>query len=233
MNSLAASTVTSPMDPQLVASWHRGQHDAAGIPADPEHWLTQLAYELDGDSWTTGIESDARQRGSAINIACTSSDDALGLAIIQVREAIFRPGRYTRVRKDYYLIGRDDRGLPFAHPLTNIVTARHSVRQALAKIWECRPDDLDDIIRQGDIALVPTRRNSDELQPAGDIITLAGTHIVRGEILRDGDTYYAAGRVSVKHTRGQHPGVYTRKGLWRLQVANRGSVWGHTTPTAD
>lgn len=234
MSTIASSVFSIPHTTDAVQAWRRAQYDATGVPSDPTHWLTQLLYELEGDAWSTGIESDKRNRGSAINIASTDRDDDLHLAIIQVREATFRPGRYTRVRKDYYLVGRGDQGEAFAHPLTDLVKSRSTVRQALARLWQCRPQDLDDIIRQGDVALVPTRTMREDLEPVGDEIILADSHIVRGEIMRDAaGNLYAASRVSIRHGKSEHPSIYTRKGLWRLQVALRGRPWGHTRPMGD
>lgn len=53
--------------------------------------------------WETGIASDKKQRGTAINTAVYGYDESQELAVVQVREAQFRPGRFTKVRKDYYL----------------------------------------------------------------------------------------------------------------------------------
>lgn len=221
---------------EQIRRWRTQLYDGSGIPNDPTHWLTQLCYELRNEGvFCDGIESDKRKRGSAINIAVTDYDESQQLAILQVRESMFRPGRYTRVRKDYYLIGRIETGAPFAHALTGIATARTSVRQALAKIWNCDERDLDDIERQGDIALIPVRHTPANVERVTDDVILRDSHRLRGEVYRAADgTYYTHGRAWLVHLRGEHPTVTPRSSGWRrVQLALRGRLWGHSSPTAD
>ncbi|MDI3260069.1 MAG: hypothetical protein QJR02_10275 [Sinobacteraceae bacterium] len=221
---------------EQIRRWRDSLYDGSGIPTDPTHWLTQLCYELrDAGVFEDGIDSDRKGRGRAINIAVTDRDEAEKLAILQVREARFRPGRYTRVRKDYYLIGRIETGAPFAHPITELATARTTVRQALAKIWDCDPRDLDDIERQGDIALIPVRHPPANAERITDDVILRDSHRLRGEVYRAADgTYYTRGRAWLVHLRGEHPTVTPRSSGWRrVQLALRGRLWGHSSPTAD
>ncbi len=219
-----------------IAAWYRAQYDAGGIPGDPKHWLTQLCYDLEQSGvYTTGIESDRKRRGSSINIRCTASATARGLAILQVREATFCPNRYTRTRKDYYLIGRNEDGSPFAHPLTGIVTARTSVAAASAKIWDCDPRDLPDIERQGDVAFVPVRRQPAELERITDDVILRNSHRLRGEVYRASNgTYYVRGQAWIVHLRREHATIKTGSSGWRrVQLAERGSAYSFSAPTAD
>lgn len=217
-----------------VERWRQAQYDAAGVPTDPAHWLPRVLAELDGRAWTTGIESDRKQRGSAINVRCTAADDAAELALIQVREARFRPGRYTKVRKDYYLVGRNENGNAFAHPVD--ATARTTIPQALARIWDCDPRDVGDVRRNGDVAFVPVRDLPDLPEVDGSI-TLADSHVVSGTLRIEWQphrvTVYVRGRARLSHTKRQHPTAKVTGGWWRVQVGVRSPVWGFSTPTAD
>jgi len=221
---------------EQVAGWRRSQYDAEGV-GGVEDWLAAVLYDLEGNSWSTGIESDRRRRGESINIACTDRDDAQRLALIQVRQARFRPNRYTRVRKDYYLVGRNENGNAFAHPVD--ATSKTPLRRVLAGIWGCDPRDLDDIRRNGDVAFVPVRSIPDHAIPTEDLrITVAGSHVVTGSLRvvwhPDGDLdIYTTRRAKIEHAKRQHPTARVRQGWFRVVVARRGSRWGFTRPTAD
>jgi hypothetical protein len=160
-------------------------------------WVRQLLTDLDdGIAWTTGIESDRKRRGHAVNTAVYSYDDSRGLAVVQVRQAIFHPRRFTEVRKNYFLVGRNESGRAFAHPIEARASGRLTsedvaagVRLALTRIWDCDEEDLDDIVRNGDVAFVPVRRLPDEAEPVTEnMVTIRESHHVQGlagsEILR-------------------------------------------------
>lgn len=135
------------------------------IESYPE-WVKKLVDSCErAGVYERGIESDRKKRGSAINVDCYGYDESQGVAVIQVRECIFRPGRFNKVRKDYYLIGHTEQGNPFAHPIDSPCrskkiqdeSAEATVRRVLAGIWQCDESDLADIVRQGDVAFVPAR----------------------------------------------------------------------------
>ena len=54
-----------------------------------------------------GIESDRKRRGTAINLDIVAADEALGAALVQVRETHFRPNRFSSVKKDYFVLRTD------------------------------------------------------------------------------------------------------------------------------
>lgn len=212
-------------------AWKSGLYQYPGGTED----IQRVLYELDGTAWTTGIESDKKRRGSAINVLVTSESVWLGqrLAVVQVREATFHPKRFTRVRKDYYLCGRNETGTPFAHPID--ATARDTVRKVLSRVWRCDIRDLDDIERNGDVAFVPVRKVPD-LEPVegAEPIVLAGSHRLTGKVYRSPKgTLYVRKSGRLEHAKGQHPTVRVREGLWRVQVATRAEGWGFSRPTAD
>ena len=108
----------------------------------------KLRYEAEkAGVFQTGIESDKRQRGSAIN--CDLYGYNNDLIVLQIRQCIFRPGRFNKVRKDYYLIGKTETGGLFAHPVETparskkaLETPENTVNWVLGKIWDCSPDEL-------------------------------------------------------------------------------------------
>ena len=190
--------------------------------------------------FTTGIESDKKQRGSAINCDLYGYDMDSGLAVVQVRQCIFRPGRYNKVRKDYYLLGMSDNGELFAHPVETparskkaLETPEMTVAWVLGKIWDCKPDELPLIKRQGDVAFIPSPL------PAGSVeiencLTLRQTHKITGRIMKAPDGRLYVERATAKHTKGQHATVKTPKGAWfRIQEGVRAKVWGFTRPKGD
>lgn len=203
--------------------------------------LTKRAEE--SGAWRTGIESDRKQRGSAINCDVYGYDESQGLAVVQVREAQFRPNRYTRVRKDYYLIGTTESGGFFAHPVDSparskkaMETPESCVRFVLAKVWNCREQDLSDIERQGDVAFVPVPSiPATAVQVLnGEAIVIRETHRLEGDAWRDTDgTLYTRRGARLVHAKGQHAPVKAKAGLYRVQPGIRAETWGFTAPRGD
>ena len=209
-------------------------------------WIATLLNNCEtAGAWTTGIASDKKLRGSSVNIDVYSFDEIRGLAICQVRQCIFRPNRFNKIRKDYYLIGRNEIGTAFAHPVDVRAAGRvvgddvtAGVTLALCRIWACREQDLDDIVRNGDVAFVPIPElpTGAELVESNNI-TIRDSHHVRG--LRDGKIYqangkyYIVGSAKIEHAKRQHKTVKTKEGVWRIQAGLRSRTWGFTAPTAD
>ena len=207
-------------------------------------WVKDLMAEVEQDgAWTTGIESDKRLRGSAINVDLYGYDADQGLAVVQVRETVFHPRRYNRTRKDYYLIGRTEAGATFAHPVESparssraMSSAEACVRYVLAKIWDCREQDLDDIERQGDVAFVPVRNLPADAEPVlnGEAVLIRNTHQLTGDLWRTSDgTLYARRGARLKHLKGQHKPVRAKGGYYRVQAGHRAQNWGFTAPHGD
>jgi len=191
-------------------------------------------------AWRTGIESDRRQRGSAINCDLYGYDEAQGLAVVQVREATFRPGRYTRVRKDYYLIGHNEIGTFFAHPVASpahsskaLASPEATIRYVLAKIWDCRESDLDDIERQGDVALVPVSRLPTHAVQVATPVMIRDSHVLTGDVWQCDGRYYTRRGSRLIHAKRQHATVKAKAGLYRVQEGIRATTWGFTAPMGD
>lgn len=207
-------------------------------------WCWDLMREAEkAGAWTTGIESDRRMRGQALNCDLYGHDEAQGLAVVQVRQAIFRPGRFTKVRKDYYLIGHTETGGFFAHPVESpsrskraMATPEGVIRFVLAKIWNCEEDDLGDIERQGDIAFVPVSCIPETASAVlnGEAVMTRDTHRLEGDIWRDTDgTLYTRRGARLVHTKRQHATIKAKAGVYRVQPGVRAATWGFTAPMGD
>src|SRR5262249_20524609 len=90
-------------------------------------WVSKLLEELDGQAWEAGIASDKKQRGSSVNVGVYSFDERQQLAVVQVRQCVFHPRRWNKVRKDYYLIGRNENGSAFAHPVNSVARSKNAL----------------------------------------------------------------------------------------------------------
>lgn len=210
-------------------------------------WVRQLMAEAEqAGIYSTGIESNRRNtRGTAVNADCYGYNADQHLAVIQVRECRFRTGRFHRVRKDYYLLGRTEDEEVFAHPIESPARSKRAmeepeatVRWVLARIWDCDESDLPDIIRQGDVAFVPAHLPPHaELLPAEpdgtSHLTIRGTHLITAEsIYRLNGTFYTVRKARMVHTKGEHAPVRAN-GCYRIQPGLRASVWGFTAPRGD
>lgn len=190
--------------------------------------------------FTIGIESDKRGNGTSINVDLHGWDEAKNLAVVQVRQCQFRPGRHNHVHKDYYLLGRVESGEVFAHPVASPLRRkaaredrRACVDLVLADIWQCRVADLPDIERQGDIALIPVIKLPDYAVSVAGPITLRESHVLEGDIWRSGETYFTRRGARLTHTKGEHATVKARGGFYRVQEGVRATGWGFSAPTAD
>lgn len=207
----------------------------------PEWCADLMSAAEQAGAWKTGIESDSKKRGSAINADLYGHDAEQGLAVVQVREATFHPGRYTRVRKDYYLIGRTETGGFFAHPVESparssraLETPESCVAYVLARIWNCRPQDLGDIERQGDVAFVPVQKIPAGAVPVETPVTIRDTHRLTGDVWRDTDgTIYTRRGARLVHSKRQHAPVKAKAGVYRVQPGIRAETWGFTAPRGD
>lgn len=204
-------------------------------------WCRSLMQEAEqAGAWRTGIESDHKQRGSAINCDLYGYDEAQGLAVVQVREAVFHPRRYTQVRKDYYLIGHSENGQFFAHSVASparsklaLASPEATVTYVLAKIWNCRPQDVADIERQGDVAFVPVSALPPYAKDVQGPVTLRNTHILTGDIWQYAGDYYTRRGAKLTHTKRQHAPVRAKGGYYRVQEGIREQNWGFTAPHGD
>lgn len=212
--------------------WRFGEYSASDTP----EWVLELMRDVEAAGcWHTGIDGD-RDGYEAINADVFGWSQRDGLALVQVRQTTRENRRlHQYVRKSYLLVGRNENGSVFGHGVpsprrskTAMASPEAAVRWALAThVWLCDVADLDHIVRQGDVALVPIRQIPADAQPVeGGSVTLRESHVVRGDLYRASDnTLYARGIVVLDHTPGEHGHVRTRRGLWRVQVGQREALW--------
>ena len=156
------------------------------------------------------------------------------LAVIQVRQSV-SGRRWTQVRKNYYLLGTNEDGTAFAHPVSaNVIHAAIRAGQDVVKsvqdwIFGC---DYAQMLRQGDIALIPMRRACGERTPLRSMV-LEDSHALEASEIRFG----AGGVVYAKdprlvHTPGAHPPV-AAAGWHKVVSGRRASFWRFAAPTVD
>lgn len=224
---------------------NRGFYGEITPSSYPSFARTLIANAEKAGAWREGIESNKRGRGESINVDLYSFDETRGMALVQVRQCRFG-GKYNKVRKDYYLLGTNENGNVFAHPVDVRASGRvigsdptAGITLALSRIWNCREKDLDFIVRNGDVAFVYVGTLPADAQLCEiNAITIRESHHVQGlhdgKIYRTPDgTYYVAGRAKIEHGPGQHPTARVKGGVWRVQEGIRARVWGFSAPTKD
>lgn len=189
--------------------------------------------------WDFGITALTRSRSRALNwdlygYGHDIHDGSL-LAVIQVRE--WTEGkRWNTIRKSYFLIGENEDGSAFAHPVSHA-----PIRSAI----KCGKDvvlaaqnwifggDYAGMIRHGDLALIPMLK-----RPAGTkgqlrkVSILESSHELRAAQIAVVDNRVYAKNPTLKHIPGTHPTVSTT-GWCRVVVGKRASAWNFAQPTVD
>jgi hypothetical protein len=217
------------------------------LAADVRKAVTELVVAVatgrhvdEHGAWKFGAEFDKNRRGEALNwdLYALGHDihDGGQLAVVQARQ--YRRQKtnwWPSIRKNYYLIGRNEDGAAFAHPVEAIV-----VRAAIAKgrdpvlavqgwLWQT---DYATVTRQGDIALVPRQTRPPRVQPVYGPVVVEGAHLVLAdEIVSDGKRLFARAATLI-HLRGTHPDVAAH-GWTTVVTARRAASWAFAAPTVD
>jgi hypothetical protein len=121
----------------------------------------------------------------------------------------FGPG----YRSDVFLLGTNESGTPFLHPVPNYIT---SVATAISWIW----NNETITARHGDVAIAIAKR----IIKQGETVTshqIIDRHVVTGEIYQNGSLY--ARNAVLTHTAGQHPDI-TIGNEWHKIIIGRRSV---------
>lgn len=191
----------------------------------------------------TGIVSDSRRRGESVNIDPCGWDDEQALAVLQVRQCIFHPRKFNRVRRDYYLCGYNENGTFFAHSIESPMRSSYAkaapkncVEFALSKIWGVKISQLDEVVRQGDIAFIPVKNLPADAAPFPEpTMILRESHILRGEIFTAGESVFVKFGASMRHVKKEHAAIRAKKisPFYRVALGNRAETWGFSAPTAD
>ena len=190
-------------------------------------------------SWEFGAQFNSRGRGEALNwdLYAIGQDVHSGkmLAIVQIRKA--RITKYgTSVRKNYFLCGYNEDGSAFAHPASaNVIrTAIRLERDPILAVQDWMfAGDYADMVRQGDVALVPVKRAQGQHVALDEMIVEGshGSHKLEARVIRKNGYIYALDPI-LTHTLNQHPTV-SATGWYRVIVAERGHFWKFAAPTKD
>jgi hypothetical protein len=196
-------------------------------------------------AWTTGIVSTSNRSGVSVNVALYGFTRwrRRCYAVVQVRQCEFHPTRYSRIRKDYYLIGRNENRRPFAHPIPygpvrsavnrDPENLEAPVLAAMAWIWGIKVEKLSTVARNGDTALIPELpRSRDTFDLGRADVQVIDSHMIRADSYRvNGEKIWAL-NASLTHDKGQHPEVSV-SGWARVAIGKRVSNWSFSSPTAD
>jgi len=236
---------------QTQMNAHRGRYGEIPLHALDAEIRAQVAALVEAaaeaakvdehGNWEFGITSLNRRgtRWAALNWDLygygTDAHSGAPLAVIQVRQSL-AGRRWTQVRKNYYLIGHNEDGTAFAHPVSAHVVhhairaGQDVVRRVQDWIFDC---DYGQVRRQGDIALIPLRRACGERTPLQTMV-LEDSHELQASEIRFGA---AGGVVYAKDPRLTHlPGVHPTVGAtgWHKIVSGRrASFWTFAAPTVD
>lgn len=187
---------------------------------------------------------DKKQRGDALNLDLYGYDLSQDVAVMQIRHAFrrYRNG-FLNVRKDYVLVGRNENGTTFRHPV-EATAVRHAIRKAPEDpgaavrgaqrwMWNVTDDQLTASLtagmRQGDVLLVRER-----CPAAKDIVAERGTTAVIGdshEIRAHRIVEVRNGRIlafapSIWHSKSQHaPTFADHDGWYSVRAAKTAPTW--------
>lgn len=190
-------------------------------------------------NWDFGIETDRKGRGSALNwdLYGVGHDVHTGalLIVIQIRQwRKTRTNGYPEVRKNYFLVGVNEDGSSFAHPVESRVihAAIKADRDVILAVqnW-IFGGDYARMIRHGDLALIPCSRRPSAPTANRRKMVLEGSHELSATAIRQNGNLYAK-NPTLTHTPGTHPTV-RGEGWHRVVVGNRAHFWKFAAPTID
>ena len=211
------------------------------IEAEVRNMVDQVTKAIKIDehgSWDFKAEFDFNGRGSSLNwnLYAYGSDyhSKETLCVIQIRK--YRKAKrnyFPEIRKNYYLIGKNEDDSMFAHPIESRVI-HHAIKNdadvILAVqnwIFQC---DYKKIIRQGDVALVHIRHPSGELLQLKEII-LEDSHLVKADEIYENKAFFVK-NPTVTHIPNTHPQI-SGLGWFKVIVGQRASYWLFAAPTVD
>ena len=218
----------------------------SSIPADTRRELESLMLDIanadkvdEHGGWDFGIQQLTRRRSRALNwdVYGIGRDVHSGqmVAVIQVRE--WTEGRrFNTVRKSYFLVGRNEDGSAFAHPVSHAPI--HAAIRAERDVCEAVQDWIfggryRDMIRHGDLAIIPMKT-----RPAGTkgqlrrVATLEDSHRLEARQIAEVDGRIYARDPQISHIPGTHPDV-SAAGWCRIIVGRRAQFWNFAVPTID
>lgn len=140
-----------------------------------------------------------------------ASGDMLGV-VNQTRQRVYaKSSKWSpSERKFRYLVGRNENGNAFAHPIPNHIK---TLKKAIDWIW----DGNKIVDRQGDIAITPAPHLKNPPSAVEDDRRIIDSHRVEGEIYENGAMYVRNGKIY--HSKGQHPEIEVGDDWMRILIA--------------
>lgn len=218
--------LATPRDIPVITAWNA-----------TKKLIDKMAKYSDSHGWA-GIgmaEFDSKGRGAAINwdLYGYGKDyhDKRFLAVIQVREWAKRyKNGWASIHKNYYLIGTNEDGTVFAHPVPSGVV-RSAIRLGKNVVLSVQTwmfeRDYRKIIRQGDLGFYQVRKVMGD--PIGGGISIMESHHVYGSIFKYGQRNYVINPVVTHATHDK----LDLKGSYAVYPARRADYWDFAIPTAD
>lgn len=139
------------------------------------------------------------------------------LALVRVSRERAYSRQYTRnfgkgKRSDIYLIGQNETGTRFAHPVSD---SCETLEQAINWIW----DNNKIIARHGDIAITESKTVKNLTGQIVNEYQIMDSHVFTGELHKNGSTYVRNG--TLIHKKGQHPDVHIGNDWMKIIRAKR------------
>ena len=235
---------------QAQMNAHRGRYGEIPLYALEDETRAQVAALVEAaagaakidehGNWEFGVTRLNRRgtRWAALNwdLYAHGHDAHTGapLAVIQVRQSV-SGRRWTQVRKNYYLLGANEDGTAFAHPVhANVVHAAIRAGQDVVRRVQdwIFGGDYAQLLRQGDLALIPLRRACGERTPLQTLL-LEDSHALEASEIRfgGGGVVYAKDPTLI-HLPGVHPTVGAA-GWYKVVSGRRAPFWRFAAPTVD
>lgn len=202
-------------------------------------WVTEMIAEAEkAGVFETGIEWTNRKKSkwAAVNTSVYGYNSS-GLAVIQVRKSESTKWGVD-VKKQYFLLGHNENGSLFSHPVESpcAAAAKRSAAELVdyvlaKKVWGVTVSQLAKIQRHGDVGFLPEKLPTNA-QKIGSKFQARDSHLINADaVYSDGENVYAQ-NPHASHTRGQH-GDLTLIGIYRVIVGARARVWNFLRPIAD
>ena len=176
-----------------------------------------LGFENGGFSWDTGDSFSLEVLDIAYTPAqllkCHATGSVLGV-VAQYRKRVYAKSSQFRTsyRTDFYLVGTNENGNPFAHQIPFPTSADRAVD------WIWKGAQIEQ--RQGDVAIAPCplkKVKGEEVDQ--DIPGTNGSHRIIGEVRENGSLYVR--NAFIYHEKSQHPTIYIGNSWKRVVVGRR------------
>lgn len=241
----STETYNSNTTSTIASRPRRGAYDAlVHLPTEIQNLVEQVKQSA---GWETGVTSEGMRSGGyeSRNIDVYGYDVTRNLSVIQIRRAWKKKASwFTQVSKVYALVGIDE-GQIFSHPLASSprrnphlaeMSPEAVVEWAESKIFGVAVNKLHTIIRQGDIAMIPTRGIPKDAIPLDKEKYLhdgvyrchlrSSHHVIIDGVASTLDgVLYAEGAIEITHAKDEHKPV-SATGKFKIVLGEIGdSPW--------